>query len=572
MLFFCAVYFFVSYVRAEQETVIACENESISISCESGFLINVLSANYGRTERQSCPISGNAGASSNTDCVATGSFSLVRGVCHGKQTCTGSATNSLFGGDPCAGTAKYLNVSYECVNDWPIVKSKDGTVSVKNVLGEVHVSGLNLNVYGNMNVTNGDILTGSSSLSVFKKRIAKVNEASETISRLQAKLDDIPRPPMCMPPGADSLQFNGTSWICVCNDEFSGTSCTDEYLTYDGGDKDNFLLLGDCESHADFVPERVTFMGSSMGDDFQGITSTVFVEYSEGEEHYYIAAYQSTDDYCKMVQFTITSISGKCNYKPLRAGYVSSPYGENSVCVEDNIETSWASKRYNDLATSRETIGYGIETIKFRRFPIPDASWHTFVAECLAEAPDDGDCRAWSLGNFFGTMSKWDTSLVTNMTGWDGSNNLGLSHKYTFNGDISNWDVSQVTNMESMFNQAISFNQNISNWTGPAATTAQTNMFTGATTFQATYSCVSAIEGPASSCVIDIPEPPSPPPDCAFENEPGTAGCSAGNINNGNGWCVCCTYTPWSWRSCENNCGCACASDRTYDPDTGVCV
>ena len=52
-----------------------------------------------------------------------------------------------------------------------------------------------------------------------------------------------------------------------------------------------------------------------------------------------------------------------------------------------------------------------------------------------------------------------------------------------------------------MFQYASAFNQDISSWTGTAATTAQTDMFLGATAFQDKFTCTNAITGPASSCV-----------------------------------------------------------------------
>lgn len=71
--------------------------------------------------------------------------------------------------------------------------------------------------------------------------------------------------------------------------------------------------------------------------------------------------------------------------------------------------------------------------------------------------------------------------------------------------------------MGAMFRAASALNQDISRWTGTAATTAQTMMFDGATAFQAKYTC--GTEGPASSCdtiestwVDPSSVPPSPPP------------------------------------------------------------
>jgi len=134
--------------------------------------------------------------------------------------------------------------------------------------------------------------------------------------------------------------------------------------------------------------------------------------------------------------------------------------------------------------------------------PIPDASWHTFVEECLSEAPETGECTDWASGNNYGTMPNWNTSLVTDMSGWDGNVHTGFGDRSTFNGDISKWDTSSVNTMSYMFTGASAFNYDISSWTGTAATTAQTNMFEGATAFQDKFLCTDTVTGPASSCVL----------------------------------------------------------------------
>ncbi|CAL6415320.1 unnamed protein product [Bathycoccus prasinos] len=145
--------------------------------------------------------------------------------------------------------------------------------------------------------------------------------------------------------------------------------------------------------------------------------------------------------------------------------------------------------------------------------PIPDASWHAFVEACLSEAGAEvtGECTVWASGNNYGTMPNWDTSLVTDMNGSDGTVLRGFGGKSTFNGDITEWDTSQVTDMQYMFNNASAFNHDISSWTGTAATTAQTDMFSGATAFQAKFKCTDAVTGPAYSC-----EGPSPIPDASW--------------------------------------------------------
>jgi hypothetical protein len=102
--------------------------------------------------------------------------------------------------------------------------------------------------------------------------------------------------------------------------------------------------------------------------------------------------------------------------------------------------------------------------------PIPDASWHAYVAECLAEAPVTGECKKWASGNNYGTMPNWDVSQVVNMAGnkctdADGDGNwdciLAGFVNTAFNGNVSRWDTSSVYYMHDMFRDAYAFNQPI---------------------------------------------------------------------------------------------------------------
>ena len=58
---------------------------------------------------------------------------------------------------------------------------------------------------------------------------------------------------------------------------------------------------------------------------------------------------------------------------------------------------------------------------------------------------------------FYGHISDWDTSEVTDMS------KLFKGVK-DFDDDISCWDVSNVTNMRGMFAGALNFNQSIGTW------------------------------------------------------------------------------------------------------------
>jgi len=95
------VYAFVQYD-------LACEHQTLSISCSYGT-IQIVSANYGRTDTQTCaesyvPV---------TDCSAYSSVEKVKEACQNQQQCSVVASNGVFG-DPCVGTFKYLKVSFYC--------------------------------------------------------------------------------------------------------------------------------------------------------------------------------------------------------------------------------------------------------------------------------------------------------------------------------------------------------------------------------------------------------------------------------------------------------------------------
>ena len=76
------------------------------------MIINVESANYGRTQKGICPHTVHD--VSDTDCYSSNALNIVKNQCQGQTSCDISASNDIFG-DPCYGTYKYLDVKYDCV-------------------------------------------------------------------------------------------------------------------------------------------------------------------------------------------------------------------------------------------------------------------------------------------------------------------------------------------------------------------------------------------------------------------------------------------------------------------------
>ena len=102
-------YLAVDYECAVPKEVVACEGNWVSLSCPSGYSINVHYARYGRDDTSTCS------ASSNNNCNSANSMSKVGGACSGQNSCSVKAGNDVFG-EPCKKIGKYLRVRYTCVN------------------------------------------------------------------------------------------------------------------------------------------------------------------------------------------------------------------------------------------------------------------------------------------------------------------------------------------------------------------------------------------------------------------------------------------------------------------------
>ena len=82
----------------------------MDLKCPNDQKITVKKANFGRTNKATCPHT----ATSNTNCRAHNSLLIVKSACNDRNSCTVEANSNFFGGDPCGGTYKYLQIKYAC--------------------------------------------------------------------------------------------------------------------------------------------------------------------------------------------------------------------------------------------------------------------------------------------------------------------------------------------------------------------------------------------------------------------------------------------------------------------------
>ena len=89
---------------------------------------------------------------------------------------------------------------------------------------------------------------------------------------------------------------------------------------------------------------------------------------------------------------------------------------------------------------------------------ITDMSWiFCHLGEGRTHTRDGIDYCGENMTGFNEDLSRWDTSLVTNLKS-------AFSNNPSFNGDISSWNVGKVTDMAYMFKQTRSFNRSLSSW------------------------------------------------------------------------------------------------------------
>jgi surface protein len=175
----------------------------------------------------------------------------------------------------------------------------------------------------------------------------------------------------------------------------------------------------------------------------------------------------------------------------------------NTEKVTSMEDMFWSASAFNQDIGSWNTTEV---TTMFGMFERASAFNHNIGSWNTAQVTTMHDMFA-AASAFNQDIGSWNTEKVTTMYNM-------FAYASAFNQDIGSWNTEKVTNMGYMFWSASAFNQDISLWTGSAATSAQTNMFSGASAFQEKFACTNAVTGPASSCdtIKSTWAAPSPPP------------------------------------------------------------
>ncbi|ODM88903.1 Protein eva-1 C [Orchesella cincta] len=109
MLFFR--YFFTALLSGTLRTYqkAACDEEWVSIRCPAGTTISIQLAQYGKTAP-----AASLCRSSNPNIFPDLMDPTVVGLCQKKPSCKFQTSPQTFGGDPCPGSRKFVEVAYKC--------------------------------------------------------------------------------------------------------------------------------------------------------------------------------------------------------------------------------------------------------------------------------------------------------------------------------------------------------------------------------------------------------------------------------------------------------------------------
>ncbi|XP_069696017.1 uncharacterized protein [Periplaneta americana] len=97
-----------------------CDDEVVTLKCPHGTSISVQVAQYGKSAPSKSPCSqqsansGQQDLSPNITCLWPNALQTVVEACQKKRQCKFQTSPKTFGGDPCPGVRKYVEVAYKC--------------------------------------------------------------------------------------------------------------------------------------------------------------------------------------------------------------------------------------------------------------------------------------------------------------------------------------------------------------------------------------------------------------------------------------------------------------------------
>uniref|UniRef100_A0A4W4DZB6 SUEL-type lectin domain-containing protein n=1 Tax=Electrophorus electricus TaxID=8005 RepID=A0A4W4DZB6_ELEEL len=197
------------------KTSVTCEGNNAVLTCGAGVL-NIVSANYGRTDSTTCSAGRPSSQIAKTDCYATNTLSEVTNRCDGKSSCVVSATNSIFS-DPCYGTYKYLSIKYSCVVHKTSVTCEGDNAVLTCGAGVLNILSAN---YGRTDSTTCS--AGRYSEQITKTDCYGTNTLSEVTNRCDGKSS-------CVVPATNSVfsdpcygtyKYLSIKYSCVVHSEF----------------------------------------------------------------------------------------------------------------------------------------------------------------------------------------------------------------------------------------------------------------------------------------------------------------------------------------------------------------
>uniref|UniRef100_A0A3P8U7V9 SUEL-type lectin domain-containing protein n=1 Tax=Amphiprion percula TaxID=161767 RepID=A0A3P8U7V9_AMPPE len=132
--------FLLATADASSDSVITCQGQVHRLACDSG-VISVLTAQFGRSDPQTCSEGRPAEQLRNTNCSLDGTQDLVKRRCDGKKVCEVNY-DDIQTSDPCVGTFKYLQTNYTCLPAIHLVLCEDSQTLLHCAEGQV------ISVYG----------------------------------------------------------------------------------------------------------------------------------------------------------------------------------------------------------------------------------------------------------------------------------------------------------------------------------------------------------------------------------------------------------------------------------------